>query len=373
MSTDAYLDFNATAPVRSEVAAAVARALEIGGNASSVHGRGRAARRAIEDARQQVAKLVAVRSEEVVFTAGGTEANNLALTGSGRSRILVSAIEHDSVMAVCSGAEIIPVNGNGLIDPVALSNLLAADETPALVSVMLANNETGVVQQIQALADVAHQAGALFHCDAVQAAGKTPVDAPALGIDLLSLSSHKLGGLQGVGALVVLNNVELAASVHGGGQERGRRAGTENLPGIIGFGVAAEIASHEASDQSRLAGLRDALESQVLAIAPDAEIHSSRANRIANTICLSMPGVEAETQVMSLDLAGVMVSAGAACSSGKVQTSHVLSAMGVDEDLAASAIRVSLGWSSVESDVDAFVAAWGDLYRRLVHRQASAA
>lgn len=373
MNQSIYLDFNATAPVRPEAVAAMTSALEIAGNASSVHNRGRAARRAVEDARQQVASLVNAPSEAVIFTSGGTEANNLALTGSARVRLLVSAVEHDSVLAACPDAEFIPVDRTGLVSVECLSQLLAEDDAPALVSIMLANNETGVIQAVAELARVAHDAGALFHCDAVQAAGKIPIDAVALGVDLITLSAHKIGGPQGSGALVVLNGIDIQAGLRGGGQERGRRAGTENLPGIAGFGAAAEIAAREATDQTHIEALRDRLEDRIAAIVPNVTIHGGVAQRVANTSCLSMPGVEAETQVMALDLAGVMVSAGAACSSGKVQSSHVLAAMGLDHASAASAIRVSLGWSSEADDVDAFVAAWSDLYQRLAHRPASAA
>jgi cysteine desulfurase len=359
-----YLDYNATAPVRPEVAAAVAEALSLGGNASSVHRAGRAARRAIERARDAVAALVGGRPSEIVFVSGGSEANHLALRGSGRRRVLVSAVEHDSVLRAVSDAEIIPVDATGIVDCAALAALLDSDPTPALVSIMLANNETGTIQPIAELAELVHARGALLHCDAVQAAGKLLLDIRALGADLMSLSAHKLGGPQGVGALVVAGDLALSPLQTGGGQERGRRAGTENLPGIVGFGCAAEIARRELPDIGHLAALRDDAERRLQAVAPTARIFGSGTQRLPNTLCIGMPGVPAETQVMALDLAGVMVSAGAACSSGKVRASHVLTAMGVSPEEASSAIRISFGWRSIVADVDHLVEAWGALYAR---------
>lgn len=364
MTLSTYLDYNATAPVRPAVATAVAAALRIGGNASSVHRAGRLARRRIEDARESVAALVGAAPADVVFTSGGTEANNLALRGCGRPRVAVSAVEHDSVRAASEGVETIPVDENGVVKYDAVEDWLSAGNRPALVSVMLANNETGVIQPVAEIAELAHRHGALMHTDAVQAAGKMPIDMVALGVDLLSLSAHKLGGPQGIGALIASGGTDLTAILQGGGQERGRRAGTENLPGIAGFGVAAETATHEAADQSRTTALRDDIESRLLAGAPEARVLGAAVPRLANTSCITMPGVEAETQVMALDLAGVMVSAGAACSSGKVQMSHVLIAMGLEPALAATAIRVSLGWDSSGGDVDAFIATWMALFVR---------
>ena len=360
MSDSVYMDCNATVPVRPAAARAVTAALTLAGNASSVHGFGRAARRAIEDAREQVAALVATAPETVVFTSGGTEANNLALAGTGRRRILVSAVEHDSVLAAVPAAEILPVDESGLVRLDALADALAVDGAPALVSIMLANNETGVIQPVAEAAEVARRAGALIHCDAVQAAGKIDLDFDALGIDLLSLSAHKIGGPQGVGALVVGAGLDLAPSLRGGGQERRRRAGTENLPGIAGFGAAAEAAQEELAAAAGLADLRNDLERRVRSILPAVEAVASAVPRLPNTSCLLTPGLAAETQVMALDLAGIAVSAGSACSSGKVTPSHVLRAMGRGA-AAADAIRVSLGWCSSRSDIDRFVAAWQDM------------
>jgi len=358
-----YLDHNATTPVRPAVAAAVGAALAEVGNPSSVHGFGRAAHARLETARAQVAALLGARPAQVVFTSGGTEANDLAIRGSTRPRILASAIEHDSVLKAAP-AEPIPVEASGVIDLAALERMLAASTTPALVAIMLANNETGVIQPVADAARIAHAHGALLHCDAVQAAGKIAVDAAALGADLMSVSAHKLGGPPGVGALIVADHAELTARQRGGGQERGRRAGTENLPGIVGFGIAAEIAAADLGEMARIAALRDDLERRATAAVPAAAIFGRAGPRLPNTTCLALPGLSSEVQVMGLDLAGVAVSAGSACSSGKVQPSHVLRAMGADAESAGSAIRVSLGWQSTQEEVDHFLAAWCALAAR---------
>lgn len=358
-----YLDNNATVPTRPEAAAAVVRALELTGNPSSVHGFGRETRRLLEDAREDVAALIGAAPEQVVFTSNGTEANNLTLTGTGRARLLVSAGEHDSVLKVVSSARHIPLRRDGLIDLARLEALLAEDERPALVSVGLANNETGVIQPLAEVTALAHGMGALVHCDAVQAVGKIPVDMAALGIDFMSLSAHKIGGPQGVGALILAEGRELTPLIKGGGQERSRRAGTENVPGIAGFGAAARIAA-KLSDRARLAALRDEMERRIEALAPEVVIFGATAPRLPNTSYFALPGIAAETQVMALDLAGVAVSAGSACSSGKVTASHVLTAMGATEAEAGSAIRVSLGWRSEAADIDYFLEAWGALYSR---------
>ena len=360
MNSPVYMDYNASAPIRPQAAAAACAALQMGGNASSVHGFGRAARRVMEDAREQVAAAIRVAAREIVFTSGATEANNLALAGSGRARRLVSAIEHDSLRAT-SELELIPVNAAGVVDLGALEDLLAADSRPALVCLMLANNETGVLQPVAEAAELAHRHGALLHCDAVQALGRLPVDVGALGVDLLSLSGHKIGGPAGAGALYVRSGVDLAPALHGGGQERGRRAGTENLAGIAGFGAAAAVAVGDLTDVRRVAGLRDALEARIHAARPEALIFGRDAARLANTTCVALAGLPAETQVMVLDLAGVAVSAGAACSSGKLRPSTVLRAMGVTPEVAGSAIRVSLGWRSEAGDIDRFIGAWSGI------------
>jgi cysteine desulfurase len=366
----AYLDYNATAPVRPEAREAVADALAALGNPSSVHRFGQKARHRVEDARAQVAALVGARPAEVVFMSGGTEANNLALRGSGRRRILVSEIEHDSVLGAVPHATRIPVDGNGVVRVDMIEAALAAEAEPSLVSVMLANNETGVIQPVQEVAARAHAQGALVHCDAVQAAGKIPVDFRALGADFMSLSAHKLGGPQGVGALVVREGVALAARLQGGGQERSLRAGTENVPGIVGFGAAASAARQTLEGYPLLAALRDRLERRVRAIVPNSRFFGQDVGRLANTACFTMPGVPSETQVIALDLAGFAVSAGSACSSGKVRPSHVLRAMGASDAEAGSAIRVSLGWLTEEVEIDRFLEAWSAVCARAGARAA---
>jgi cysteine desulfurase len=356
-----YLDHNATSPLRPMAFEAMAEALRAGGNPSSVHRAGRSARASVETARRKVAALVGASPAEVVFTSGGTEANNLVLRGSGRRRVLVSAVEHDSVLKAASDAEIIPVDRDGIVDFAALERLLAKSPEPAIVSVMFANNETGVIQPIVELARLARVAGALVHCDAVQGAGKASIDMRALGVDYLSLSAHKFGGPTGVGALVVRAGVPLMPDRRGGGQESWRRAGTENVGGIVGFGAAAE----EAAKGLDVRSFRDRLESELLKIAPEATIFGADAPRLSNTVCISMPGVAAETQVMALDLAGISVSSGSACSSGKVGRSAVLAAMGVEPSVADSALRISFGWNTESEDIERLIAAWRDLYIRV--------
>jgi cysteine desulfurase len=358
------MDYNATVPVRPEAADAVAATLAMIGNASSVHAFGRDARRVVEAARDSVATLVNASPASVVFTSGGTEANNLALRGTGRTRVLVSAIEHDSIRMAVPDTEIVPVDGTGRVQIDSLKAALDRDGAGTLISVMLANNETGILQPIADVAAVAREFGALVHCDAVQAAGKIEVDFGGLGVDMLSLSAHKIGGPQGVGALIVGDGVDLEPVLRGGGQEGRRRAGTENLPGIAGFGAAAEIVTRELAGYGALKELRDAVEAAVMNILPTARIVGSGVERLPNTSCIVTPGLPAESQVMALDLAGIAVSAGSACSSGKVTTSHVLHAMGLADSEAASAIRVSLGWQTTRSDVDRFVSAWRELITR---------
>jgi cysteine desulfurase len=370
---ETYLDWNATAPPRPEAVAAVAAALAQGGNPSSVHRRGRAARQLIERAREAVASLVGAAPDGVVFTSGGTEANHLALLGAGRARLLVSDVEHGSVLHVVPDAERVPVDRNGRVDPASLDAMLRADPRPALVSVMLANNETGVIQKASEIAAVAHAHGAPFHCDAVQAIGKIPVDAAALGADLVSLSAHKIGGPLGIGALIVTGDAEPIPLLRGGGQERGRRAGTENLPGILGFAAAAEAALAGLGDYDRVRSLRDDLEAAALNVVPEAKIVGAAVPRLPNTTALALPGIASETQIIALDLDGVMVSAGAACSSGKVGPSHVLQAMGLPPAIAGCTIRISMGWTTTGADIDHFLDAWTALSRRATSRAARAA
>jgi cysteine desulfurase len=358
-----YLDFNATAPLRPEALAAMQAALAETGNPSSVHRAGRAARRRVEDAREAVAALVGANAREIVFTGGGTEANNLAIFGTAPERLIVSAIEHDAVLAAAHSTDapvtIIPATPDGVVDRIAFAAALAGTGPGTLVSLMLANNETGVLQPVAELAAQARVRGALVHCDAVQAAGKINIDFKALNVDLLTLSAHKLGGPQGVGALVVREGLDLDPVQRGGGQERGLRAGTENVAGIAGFGAAA--AASRPADYAALQTFRDGLEQKLLSYCSEAIIYGSSVSRLPNTTCVRRPGIGAETQVMALDLAGVAVSAGSACSSGKLRPSHVLTAMGYDDIAAREAIRISLGWTTTPADIDRAVQAWAGL------------
>jgi cysteine desulfurase len=371
MSSMTYLDYNATAPVWLEVREAVAKALASPGNASSVHGLGRAARARIEDAREQLAKQAGVPAASIVFTSGGTEANNLALRGiaarGGIARHLVSAVEHPSVQRAASATglpvETVPVTPAGVVDLDALEEALRAPRGRALVSVMSANNETGVLQPVEEVVARAHAHDGIAHVDAVQSFGRTPIDVGAWSADLVTLSAHKISGPAGVGALVVSERVELEAQIVGGGQERSRRAGTENVSGIAGFGVAAALTGRIRASMSEARRLRDRLEARLHALVPDVVMFGADAPRLANTSCFATPGLAAETQVMALDLAGIAVSAGAACSSGKVARSPVLLAMGAGA-LAGEAIRVSLGWHSTEADIEHFLEAYGALLSR---------
>lgn len=358
----AYLDHNATSPLRPEARAATLAALDETGNPSSPHGPGRAARATVERARRTIAAAFDMPSDSVVFTSGGTEANNLALRGLGAAATLVSAVEHDSVLAAApGGAERIPVDGDGIVDLGWLERRLAAGGV-GLVSVMLANNETGVIQPIEAVVRLAHDAGALVHTDATQAAGRILVSFADLDVEMMTISAHKLGGPPGVGALLIQEGLPLRPLLRGGRQENGLRAGTENVPAIAGFAAAVTAAAD--GDEARLRTLRDRLEAGLLAAAPEARIFAAGVARLPNTVCVAMPGIPAETQVMALDLAGVAVSAGSACSSGKVRASHVLDAMGVEAAVARRAIRISLGWNSTADDVDRCVGAWAALAAR---------
>jgi cysteine desulfurase len=360
---DTYLDHNATTPVRPEAADAVARALTLHGNASSVHRFGRLVRHTLDEARESVASLVDVSPANIIFTSGGTEANNQALRGFDGS-VLVSAIEHDSVLGAREDAQIVDVAADGVLIIEHLREKLARCEGPTLVSVMLANNETGVLQPLRDVVRMAHEHGVLVHCDAVQAAGKIDVSFEQLGVDMMSLSAHKLGGPQGVGALIVRDGLDPEPLLRGGGQERRRRAGTENVAGIAGFGAAARVARDKLDLFVGLSGLRNDLETRLRAAVPGVIVHGSDGERLPNTSCIGLPGMTAEIQVMQLDLAGVAVSAGSACSSGKVAPSHVLRAMGQDDAAAQSSIRVSLGWNSDGRDVDRFIDAWTMMTQR---------
>jgi len=368
-----YLDWNASAPIFPEVVTAMADGLLSAGNASSVHQEGRCARNKIERAREQVAGLVNALPRDVIFTSGGSEANALALGGLAATgavnRFMISKVEHPSVLAAAQidgvGTTLLDVDENGVIVLDKLGEELARATSQGervLVSVMAANNETGVIQPLEEIIKLAHANAALVHCDAVQTAGKIPVEFSASGLDMMSLSAHKIGGPQGAGALIANARVVLAPMISGGGQELNRRAGTENLSGIVGFGLAAKLSSADARGDQILA-LRQEFESKIKSITSDAVIFGEACQRLPNTTCMAVGGTAAETLLIALDLAGIAVSSGAACSSGKVANSHVLAAMGVEQSLGKAAIRVSLGRTTTREDIEKFITSWVQVLR----------
>ena len=383
-----YLDWNATAVLREESRAAMHAAMELCGNPSSVHGEGRTARRLVEIAREQVAALIGAKPGNVVFTSGGSEANALALTphirvggdSSLRDRLLVSAIEHASVLGGGrfgrNQIETFKAGPTGEIDLEDLASKLKGSERP-LVSLMAANNETGVIQPLKAVADLVHGAGGILHVDAVQAAGRVPFDLEAAQADFVTISAHKIGGPTGTGALIKRGDACNIAEplIRGGGQEGGARGGTENVLGIVGFGAAAKAVHRQLdAEQKRLRGLRDRLEAGLRAATPDVVIFGEQAERLPNTVLFALAGVKAETALIALDLDGVAVSSGSACSSGKVAPSHVLTAMGVSGALTSAAIRVSFGFSTNDNDIEVLLGAWKKHLETLAkHRQGIAA
>lgn len=367
-----YFDYNATAPLRDTARGAMMAALENPGNASSIHSFGRSARKMIEDAREQVAKLVGAQPKQVVFNSGATEGNNTILRGFSQEpggRVLVSAIEHSSILETVPHAQRIPVTPDGVVDLDTLHALIKGGPSPTLISVMLVNNETGVIQPVAEIAQIAREYGAITHCDAVQGAGRIPVDMNALNVDFLTLSSHKIGGPQGAGAIIMSDGtmacLPVPVMITGGGQEQRRRAGTENVAAIAGFGAAAQTAHKTLNDFAALKNKRDRLEQILCASSNRVRIFGTNVARVANTICLTIPGISAETLLMNLDLAGIAVSSGSACSSGTVKPSHVLLAMGAAHDAATSNLRFSIGWDTIDDEIDRFEKIWGDMAQRL--------
>jgi cysteine desulfurase len=377
MPTRVYLDWNATTPLRPQARAAILAAYDLIGNPSSVHAEGRDARRLVEEARATLAASVGAQPRNVVFTSSGTEASALALAPGLRSpsggpveRLLVSAVEHASVL---SGGRfpsdklgLIEVTRSGVVDLDRLKTSLK-DGPPALVSIMAANNETGALQPVAEAASLVHEAGGLLHVDAIQALGKMPFDINSIGADLATFSAHKIGGPKGVGAVVMRDGINgLEPVLRGGGQELNRRAGTENVAGIAGFGAAVKAALEALpEDASRMASLRDLLENGLRGIA-GATIFAEDTSRLPDTVLFTAPGLKAETAVIGFDLEGVAVSSGSACSSGKVQPSHVLSAMGYDPAVAQGAVRLSLGWSTEPDDINRALEAWRKLGNTLL-------
>lgn len=347
-----YLDYNATAPLRPEAAEAIASMFEMPSNPSSVHLHGRDARARLEIARTQVASLAGARPQDVIFTSGGTESNNMVLAG--YQHIITSAVEHDAVLAACPDAYHLPVDRNGVVKldqiEAVLASLDQTERSRTLVSVMAANNETGVIQPIAEIARLCASHDVHIHSDMVQMAGKLPINLMEIGLDYITLSAHKIGGPSGVGAVVTAPSRRPAALLKGGGQEQGRRSGTENMLGIIGFGAAAETACGQLEDAQRLADWHRMAETNITDACPEIEVIGGEVSRLANTSAFYLPAISSEMAVMGLDLRGLSISAGSACSSGKMKPSHVIEAMGMAEK-AGHVIRVSSGWKTQKSDL----------------------
>jgi cysteine desulfurase len=361
-----YLDYNATAPLLPAVKQAFVDGLEMYGNPSSVHQVGVKARRVVEQAREDLASFVGAKPHQVLFTSGGSEANTMVLASFAGREILVSSVEHDSVLNVPVAKTLIPVDEEGLVDLQALEALLQSRPV-SLVSVMAVNNETGVIQPISEIATLVHQYGAELHVDAVQAFGKLPLDFINSGIDFMTLAFHKVGGMKGMGVVVATAHELLVPLIYGGTQEKRLRAGTENVPLFASLSVLVKELRENTAKTLEIQGLRDYIQQQL----KDCIVLGKNAPRVANTLCVAMPFVKAETQVIAFDLSGVAVSSGSACSSGKVQSSHVLRAMGIPENIASSAIRVSLGWQTTESDAQIFITTWNALFKRQQQKQAA--
>lgn len=358
-----YLDHNATTPIRENALAVMTAVLSEVGNPSSIHAFGRGARKHVEDARKKIADTLNVSSGQVFFNSGATEGNNTIIKGFSGKRILISATEHPSVIDAGVACDLILVNADGLIDLVAFAQQVK-DNPPALVSVMLVNNETGVIQPVAEISKIAKSVGALVHCDAVQGYGRLSFTRESLGVDFLTLSSHKIGGPQGVGALIMAAGLTLPKLLEGGGQERRSRAGTENTAGIAGFGVAAAEAVADITKFQALEALRNKIETEILK-SPRVKIYGANAPRVANTICCTIDGVTSDTLLMAFDIEGIAISSGSACSSGTVKLSHVLKAMGMDGKNTAAALRISLGHTTTEQDVEQFIKVWNTLHARL--------
>lgn len=361
-----YLDYNATTPIRPEVIRLMGEVMAEPGNASSIHGYGRTARKYIEDARGQIAKVFNVGPQQIIFNSGATEGNNTILKGFSGQRVITSAIEHASIMESGVKAELIPVTPSGLVDLEAFKKLLAQEPKPALVSVMYVNNETGVIQPLAEISKLAKEAGALVHTDVSQAVGRISFTREDLGVDFMTFCAHKFGGPQGAGAIIMAAKAPLPKLLHGGGQERRQRAGTENVAAIAGFGLATEIAMNNLEQYQTLAVKRDKLEEMLLASTNALRIHGRTEPRVANTISLSLSGTTSETLLLALDLEGVAISSGSACSSGTVKPSHVLMAMGVPEEEAKCSLRISLGWNTTDQDIEDFTKAWNNVRQRVL-------
>lgn len=363
-----YLDYNATAPIRSEVIELMSDVMKEGGNPSSVHALGRTAKSRLETARSQIAEVLNCRSQMIVFTSGGTEANNMAILNSKRTRLITTNAEHDSVKlskdCFDGKVDILSINDDGLINLEELKKLFLNDGDQTVVSILLANNETGVLQDIESISKITKDVGALLHVDAIQAFGKIPLDFQSLDVDMMSISSHKIGGPQGVGALVALEKLPVKSSIIGGGQEVGRRGGTENIAGIAGFGLAASMIPTTLEKMKELEEWRNFAEQEILSNASGSKCLGKNSKRLPNVSTIYMPNVRSETQVMNFDLNKICVSSGSACSSGKVKASHVIMAMTNDNEIASSTVRMSMGWNTKREDIDVFISSWLKMWGR---------
>lgn len=365
MKKDVYLDYNATCPLRPGVKEAILESLEIPGNASSIHIYGRDARKSVENARKQVADLIGGNAEKVTFNSGATEGNNTIMNAYASQGVLVSAIEHPCIIELGHSTEMIHVTRDGEIDLEHFEEMISKSPPPMMVSVMMVNNETGVIQPLKEIIDVCHVRGIKVHTDATQAAGRTDVNLFLLNADYMTISSHKIGGPQGVGALITTNDTVPPVMVRGGGQEKNHRAGTENVAGIVGFGAAAEHAKKNLSKYQKLEEHQEYLESELKKLNKNIVIFGENADRVCNTTCFSIPGANAETMLIAFDLEGIALSSGSACSSGKVSQSHVLKAMGASEAELKGALRISYGWATTRKDIDKFLNAAETIIKRV--------
>ncbi|MBL0941755.1 MAG: cysteine desulfurase [Alphaproteobacteria bacterium] len=367
-----YLDYNATAPLLPAVINAMTDTFKVYGNPSSIHNLGRQARALMECVRNKIANVLETEPAQIVFTSGATEANNMALNGflQKNAKIIMSAIEHESMNQTIPNKIMLPVLKNGQIDLDQLGKILAEErshhQAPLVVSIMLANNETGVIQPLKKAVEIAKHYNAWIHCDCAQALGKIPFSFKDLEVDSLAISAHKIGGPKGVGALILNENLKLPSLIIGGGQERGRRAGTENILGIVGFGTAIEEIFRQPWGQIRK--LRDTLEKRLKDQFSEIPIYGQDSPRLPNTTYIGMPGVSSQTQLMAFDLENIALSSGTACSSGKVKPSHVLKAMGIQDKAAGETLRISLGWTTTQQDIERLIDVWCRIYRRQTNK-----
>lgn len=366
MPDTVYLDYNASAPLRPGVKESLISALDITGNPSSIHNSGRKARKLIETARENIAQLVGGNAENVIFNSGATEGNNSIINAYKHQGVLVSAIEHPCIIDLDHNSETIHVTKDGEIDLNHFQDMIGRPPPPALVSVMMVNNETGVIQPVEEMIQICHMRGVKFHTDASQAVGRIPVNLFMMNADYMTISSHKIGGPHGVGALITTNDNITPVLLSGGGQEKSKRAGTENVAGIAAFGEAAKHAKENLEDFEDLEDLQHYLELNIKKLHEDIVIYGENVDRVANTTCFSLPGASAETMIIAFDLEKISISSGSACSSGKVKESHVLKAMGASQAEMKGALRISYGWNTSREDIDRFLEVAEKVFKRVL-------